>query len=245
MIADDRITLREAARRLSGYRRFQNTRTRGKQELLKVLQDGKIQAAFDFPSAARPRISIPAEFWLDIQSGHFQKLLTWSKKSERYRQFLVEPVKFIGQYTALFGDSYFGGTVSTETRTIAFAELESAFAKINKKKEAYILESEWARFVQSAGLEQVEHHDEVAQSTKGRKPLEAWEFVLVEVASVMLAMQAQGRRLDGEQSTIAADAISRAEKKFKHRKFPEIGTVAKKISLVLAGMEELMPSAGD
>ena len=132
--------------------------TRGKQELLKLLQDGKIQAVFDFPSAARPRISIPAEFWLDIQSGHFQKLLTWSKKSERYRQFLVEPVKFIGQYAALFGESYFGGTVSMEARAVAFAELESALAKVNRKKEAYILESEWARAART-GLQSDPRHE--------------------------------------------------------------------------------------
>jgi len=244
MIADGRITLREVARRLSGYRRFWKTRTRGRQELLKLLQDNEIQAVFDFPSAARPRIPIPAEFWLDIGSGRFQNLLTWSSSRGRRRQFLVEPAKFIGQYIAWFGDSYLGGAVSTETRAIVSAELVSALARMNKKKEAYILESEWARFVQSAKLELVEHRDEAAQSTKGRRPLEAWEDVLVEVAAEMLAMQAQGRHFDGEQSTIAANAISRAEKGSK-RRFPDIGTVAKKISLILARMEALIPSGGD
>jgi hypothetical protein len=117
--------------------------------------------------------------------------------------------------------------------------LASAFVNMNKKREVYILESEWGRFVRDAGLEKVEHHDEPGKSTKGRRPLEAWEVVLVEVASELLARQALGLSLEEQQSTIAAIALSRAEKLKKGASFPEVETVTKKIRQILDGRDVL------
>ncbi len=76
MTLDSRMSLREAAQRLVGYNRFKKTNTRGKRELLKLLQTGEIGAAFDFPSNARPRIDIPAQYWNDTPTGDFLAQLT-------------------------------------------------------------------------------------------------------------------------------------------------------------------------
>jgi hypothetical protein len=243
MTGDTRVPLRQIAQRLSGYRRFRNTRTRGKQELLKLLQQGEIRAAFDFPSTAHPSISIPPEFWLDVRSGQFQRQLTWKRRTGIHRQYLVEPTKFIDHYVDWFNDSYLGEQVSGEPRTNVSAELKRALAGVQLKKEVYILESEWDRFVHDAALEQVEHHDEPAKSTRGRRALESWEVVLVEVASELLARQAQGLSLEQEQSNVAAKAVARAEKLKKGALFPDVPTVAKKIRQILDGMDDLIKSS--
>jgi hypothetical protein len=154
---------------------------------------------------------------------------------------LVKPVKFVDQYVAWFSNNYLGEGISAEKRTTASFELASALVGMRTKKEAFILESEWARFVQNAGLGQTEHRDEAASSTRGRLAFQSWEIVLVEVASEMLARQQQGHALELEQSEIAANAISRAEKKASRGKLPEIETVTKKIKLILVGRDALRP----
>jgi hypothetical protein len=240
MKTDARLTLREVAGRLCGYRQFQKTRTRGRQELLKLLQAGEIRAAFDFPSTARPSILIPAEWWLDVRSGQFQSKLTWSSRRGQRRQFLVEPAKFIGQYVGWFHGSYLGGRSSGESPTDASSELASALTRVNSKQEAYILEGEWAHFVDDAGLEQVEHHDEPTKWSRGRRALGAWEIVLVEVASELLARQGRGLSLEEEQSRVAANAVARAEKLTKRGALiPKVETVTKKIRLILDKKDEL------
>ena len=54
MTTDSRMPLREAATTLAGYPRFRKTRSGGKREPFKLLQGQEMQAAFDFPSEARP-----------------------------------------------------------------------------------------------------------------------------------------------------------------------------------------------
>jgi len=238
MPTDARLTLREAASRLSGYRRFRQTQTRGGQELLKLLQAGEIQAAFDFPSTVGPSILIPAESWLDVPSGQFQSKLTW-KRGQR-RQFLVEPAKYTSQYAAWFAGHYIANAANAETRTSGSNELASALGNIEKKREPYILEIEWARFVRDAALEQVEHHEEPAKSSGGRRAFEAWDVILVEVASELLARQGQGLNLEEEQSRIAAIALARAQKLSKKgASLPKVETVAKKIRRILDGRDKL------
>jgi hypothetical protein len=116
----------------------------------------------------------------------------------------------------------------------------SALGNIAKKREPYILESEWARFVHDAALEHVEHHEEPAKSTGGRRAFGAWEVILVEVASELLARQGQGVNLEEEQSHIAANALARAEKLSKRgASLPKVETVTKKIRQILDGRDEL------
>jgi hypothetical protein len=235
---EDRIPLREAARRLAGYEAFRRTRTRGKQELFKLLQKGELAATFDFPSAARPTIQIPADFWLDIPSGEFQRQLTSSVRRGRHGQFLVRAGKFIDQYVEWFKSQYFDQ--SEKPPTDVSAELASALAGAKRERETYILESEWARFVREAGLDQVEHHDEVLKSPKGKRAFEAWEGVLVEVAAEMLARQSQSLRLEEQQTEIAANAVSRAQRNAKQgAQLPLVETVAKKIRVILDKASEL------
>jgi hypothetical protein len=179
MTTDARIPLREVAIRLAGYGRFRKTRSGGKRELFKFLQGQAIQAAFDFPSEARPRIAIPAKFWIDTRSGDFLAQLTSSTKRGKHGQFLIDPAKFVDQYAARFRDNYLDEGISAEKRITASAEMASALAGMKMKKEVYILESEWARFAHDAGFDQAEHRDEVAKSTKGRRPRQEWEVVLV------------------------------------------------------------------
>jgi hypothetical protein len=99
--ADPRLSLREVSLRLREYQQFEKTKSGGKRELLALLQDGQIRAAFDYPSILEPQIAIPAKFWLDIPSGQFQnKLYRRSRSSEREASghFLVEPAKFVNEY---------------------------------------------------------------------------------------------------------------------------------------------------
>lgn len=99
---DDPIFLREAVKRLAGYSRFRKTGSDGKRDLLRLLRGRKIQASFDFPSEARIRINIPAEFWTDTKSGEFVGQLT--SRHEKPGQFLINPAKFTDQYAARFSD---------------------------------------------------------------------------------------------------------------------------------------------
>jgi hypothetical protein len=243
MTASSRVPLRQIAQRLPEFHRFENTRTRGKQELLKLLQEGEIKAAFDFPSTAHPSISIPPEFWLDVRSGQFQRQLTWRPRKGTHRQYLIEPTKFIDQYVDWFNDSYLGGQVSGEPRSSASAELKRALASVRRKKEVYILESEWDRFVHDAALDRIEHQDEPTRSTRGRREFVSWQIVLVEVASELLARQAQGLNIEEEQSNVAATAVARAEKLKKGASFPDVPTVTKKIRQILDGMNALITSS--
>ena len=239
MTTDTRMSLREAATTLAGYPQFRKTRSGGKRELFKLLQGQEMQAAFDFPSVARPRIDIPAKFWIDTPSGDFLAQLTSSSRRGRHGQFLINPAEFIDQYVAWFSDNYLGEGISAEKRITASAELASALVGMKTKKEAYILESEWARFVHHTGADQAEHRDEGAKSNKGRRPRPEWEIVLVEVASEMLARQAKGHTLEDEQSMIAANALSRAKNASGHALRLEPETVAKKIRLILDGRDAL------
>jgi hypothetical protein len=131
MIADDRIPLREAARRLSAHKQFRHTRTGGKQELLKLLQKGDLAATFDFPSAARPSIQIPVEFWLDVPSGDFQRQLASNAKDGKHGQFLLRPSSFIDLYAAWFKGYFDSGTAAMDVA----AELTGAFSGVKTKRE--------------------------------------------------------------------------------------------------------------
>jgi hypothetical protein len=123
--------------------------------------------------------------------------------------------------------------------------LASALANLRRGREAYILESEWARFVRDAGLDQAKQEDDSVKSTRGRKPSEFWDVVLVEVASEMLARQAQGGNLEGQQKTIAANALSRAEKLKGPKLDLEVETVVKKIRQILDGRDALQKSLSE
>jgi hypothetical protein len=178
------------------------------------------------------RIDIPSKFWIDTHSGDFLAQLTTRSGRGRHGQFLIDPAKFIEQYATRFSDDYLGEGINKERQATAAAEVASALVGMKTKKEAYILESEWARFVQDIGLDQVEHRDEIVRSNKGRRPREGWDIVLVEVASEMLARQERGELLEGQQSKIAEGALARVKASGRQVKL-EIATVAKKISDIL------------
>jgi hypothetical protein len=169
MTKDARLPLREVASHLSAYPRFQKTRTDGKQELLKLLQQDEIKASFDFPSKARPRILIPAKFWIDIPSGRFQAQLTWSKRRRMHRQFLIDPAEFAEHYVVWFVESHVDGKFGPELSHDISAELTSALAGMRRKNEAYVLEGEWARFLKGAGLDVIEHRRRDAIHSKAGK----------------------------------------------------------------------------
>lgn len=240
MTPDPRIPLREAATRLAGYPGFRKTSTHGRRELLRLLQTGQITAAFNFPSKAGPRIEITGNFWVETTSGDFDGQLISNSRRGKHGQFLVKPVKFIDQYTSWFSDNYLRDGISTEKRTGADAELASALASVRRSREAYILESEWARFVDSnIGVQKV---DEVSPpSPRGRNALTSWDVVLAEVAVELLRRQALGERLD-EHKRIAEIALKRSKPKLaENNPAPEVGTVAKKISEILEQTNEPAP----
>jgi hypothetical protein len=227
MIQDPRIPLREAALRLAGYPQFRKTNTRGRRELLRLLQTEQIRAAFHFPSKAGPGIDITGNFWMDTKSGHFDGQLISNSRRGKHGQFLVKPVKFIDQYTSWFSDNYLRDGISTEKRMSADAVLASALANIRRSREAYILESEWARFVTSkVGVEQANARP--PKSTRGKRALTSWDVVLVEVAVELLRRQMRGQRVD-EPLRIAEIALKQSKDKLaENNPPPEVGTVAKK-----------------
>ena len=239
MTTDARIPLREAAIRLAGYPRFRKTNTRGRRELHRLLQTDQVGAAFDFPSKARPRIDIAGKFWADTKSGDFDAQLVSHSRRGKHGQFLVGPVEFVDQYASWFSDEYLTDVISAEKRTSADAELASALANMRKKREAYILQSEWDRFVRASKLD-VERVDELPpKSTKGKHALTSWDVVLTEVAVELLSRQARGGRLD-EHSQIAAIALTHAQKKLaKNNPAPKIETIAKKIAEIVERIDEL------
>jgi hypothetical protein len=67
--------------------------------------------------------------------------------------------------------------------------------------------------------------------------------VLVELAAGLLARRVQGLQSDDEQSRIAAEAISRAEKQKKGARMPQVETVVRKIRIVLDRAKELSDSS--
>jgi hypothetical protein len=240
MIEDDRLPLREVARRLTAYSRFQKTTTGGKQELLKLLQQDQIRATFDFPSKARPRILIPAQFWIDIPSGRFQSQLNWSRQRGRHRQFMIDPAELSEHYVVGFVRSHVDEKVGPELSHEISAELISAFAGMRRKKEVYVLESEWARFLKDAELDSIEHRNE-PKSSRGRSPLASWNVVLIEVAAEMLRRQARGKPLRNERSNIAQTALAKAQKKIPEWDLPKTDTIVKKVNAIL----EIMDASSD
>jgi hypothetical protein len=245
MGTEERAFLLEIAKRLPGYRRFRSSTTGGRRELLKLLQQGEIGAVFDFPSMARPSIPISREFWLDVRSGDFNNRLAWDTKKRQGRsQFLVEPAKFAEQYVRWFAERYLH--VQSELSSDVSAELVSALRNMNSNKECFVLEGEWTRFVRDAGLGQVEHEQEVSKSPGGVKAFDSWEVVLVELAAILLAKQAQALSLEESKSQMATDAIVRATKIAKKgARIPEIDTVVRKINSILKSKNSLLGTLGD
>src|SRR5690242_751889 len=131
MTTDDREYLRDVATRLVGYSQFKETRTGGKRELFKLLQNVSVTASFIFPSRAKPCLSIPADFWLKTGSGDFRGALTSSSRRGKYGQFLIKPAEFIDQYAEWFRSNHLAGEMNEEMKSNAAVELASAIANVN------------------------------------------------------------------------------------------------------------------
>jgi hypothetical protein len=244
MTTDNRNSLREIALRLRGYRKFQNSQSRGQRELLQLLQGQEIGACFDFPSDAGPRIDIPAKFWTDTRSGDFQKQLTSRSTRAKHGQFLVKSAKFIDQYIAWFNENYLRDGVSVEKKANVAMELTSAFANMNRRKEAYVLESEWARFVEDTKLDVEQVAGVSAKTTRGRHALTSWDVVMVEVAVELLTRLERGGRLD-EPSKIADIVLEQSKSKLaKNNPAPGHSAVTRKISEILQRVYVPTPDRG-
>jgi hypothetical protein len=239
--ADPRLSLRDVALRLREYQQFKKTNSGGKRELLALLQRGQIQAAFDYPSTLGPQIAIPAEFWLDIPTGQFQKKLTWkSRSSDREAgggHILVKPANFVNEYVTWLKSNVALNSGAGLADDVV-AEIASALASSHKQREAYVPEPEWDRFVLDSKLDIIKQADEAPKSTRGRHSFTSWDVVLVEVAVELLARQLQGGRLD-EHSKIAAIALARAEKKLaKNNPAPGFSAITNKISEIVRRMND-------
>lgn len=233
MTSDSRMPLREAAERLAGYNRFRESRTGGKRELLKLLQTEQIQAAFDFPSNERPRIDIPAQYWRDTLSGDFLAQLTSRSKHGKQGQYLLEPTQFIEQYKVWYARRYVPAEGPRLHTSEAVDEFASALAGINSKREAYILEPEWERFVQVSRLDEHRVSQIPVKSDRGVKPLRSWDIVCVELAVELLDRWKRGIALD-EYTDIAKSALRRAaEKLATGNPAPSVDTVARKVSEIV------------
>ena len=238
---DSRLLLRDVAIRLRAYEQFKKTSSGGKRELFGLLQSGKIQAVFDYPSALGPQVGIPATFWLGIPSGQFQTKLarrSQSSNGEVSGHFLVRPKDFIGEYVTWL-ETHLVANASEDLTQSVTKEVASALAGNSERREAYILEKEWDRFVRESNLDVIKHADEAPKSTRGKHALTSWDVVLVEVAVELLARQVQGESLT-QHSKIAAIALARAEKKLANNNpAPDIGTITKKIAEILGRLSEL------
>jgi len=233
MTSDSRMPLREAAERLAGYNQFRETRTGGKRELLKLLQTEKIQATFDFPSSARPPIDIPAQYWRDRPSGDFLAQLTSRSRSGKQGQYLLEPIQFVEQYKDWYAQKYVPAEGAGLHTSAAGDEFASALAGIISKREAYILEPEWERFIQTSQLDEHRVSQSPVKSNVGVKALRSWDVVCVELAVELLGRWKRGIALD-EYTDIAKSALQRAaEKLATGNPAPSIDTVARKVSEIV------------
>jgi hypothetical protein len=142
-------------------------------------------------------------------------------QSLREKDIIKSIKKFINEYLAWFWQADSG---SPEERQ---AELTSAFSHLDDGREVYIYESEWQRFF---AAEDLHPYLRPTKSTSGRKPAEHWDTVLVELAGVMLARQMQSPDTTPTRTELAADAVSRAERKVGTGQTPQVDTVATKVS---------------
>lgn len=119
-------------------------------------------------------------------------------------------------------------------------ELTSAFGNMNRRKEAYVLESEWTRFVDAKlGADQVAEVS--AKTTRGRHALTSWDVVMVEVAVELLTRLGRGERLD-EPSKMAEIALLQAKDKLaENNPAPGHSAVTKKISEILQRVNGATP----
>jgi hypothetical protein len=122
-------------------------------------------------------------------------------------------------------------------------EIARALASKHKQREAYVTETEWDRFVRDSKLDVIQHFNEPLKSTKGIKPLESWELILVEVAAELLAEQIKGSS-DISYSNIAEIALERAKKVVGDKRVPKVETIAKKVNEILKKRDSLLESAG-
>jgi hypothetical protein len=231
--------------RLRAYQQFKTTTSGGKRELFGLLQAGKIQAVFDYPSAFGPQLTIPVEFWLGIPSGRFQTRLTRKSRSSNPGaggHFLVKPTNFINEYVKWLRN-HFAPDADEHLMQRVTEEVASALTSKTKHREAYVLETEWDRFVTDSEIDLIQHDNVAVKSNKGVKALESWEVILVEVAAELLAEQIRTGLSDIDRTKIAGIALERAKKIVGEKRVPKTDAITKKIREILEKKNSLIHDA--
>ena len=155
---------------------------------------------------------------------------------------MVEPAKFVNEYVTWLKSHLALNSGAGLTDDVA-TEIASALVGKRKQREAYVPETEWDRFVRDSKLDVIQHVNEPLKSTKGVKPLESWELILVEVAAELLAEQIKGSS-DIIYSNIAEIALERAKKVVGDKRVPKVETITKKVKEILKKRDGLLESAG-
>jgi hypothetical protein len=138
------LLLREVANKIFATRQYKKSNSKGKVELLHLLQRGEIVAVIKFPSAKVPTLRIPKEYWTKVVEGTFQASLTVKKINRTSGDYLVPAWRFVREYITW---------LMTLPETDQTNELSSISSRIAEKVQIYIPEAEWERFFTESGLD--------------------------------------------------------------------------------------------
>lgn len=218
-MAEDRIALRELGERLMHFSPYRNSKSRGRAELLGLLQSEKLIARFDFPSNERPKIPVPTAYWHKVKIGEFRKAL--NSTSNNNGDYVVMPRRFATEYLNWFSQNH--------QLPEHVDELSAALRAGSTKAEVYVLAKDLEQFITQEGLDTTQHSNEVQKSSRGMSENPNWSTVLVEVALELLNASHGSRPVT---KVIAANALKRVTPR-GNTQLPIPGTVEKKVDEII------------
>lgn len=216
----DSLPLREVAKTLMSYRRYRDSSSEGRRELLDLLRAGSLLARFRFPSLKSPQIVIPATHWDKIRVGVFKTRMNVTGSNSG--DYVVIPRQFRTLYV-----SWFQANCKLPEDS---EELSGALRAAGNQAEVYILVDDWERFVTAEGLGDTQHSDDQAKSSRGLPENQNWLAIMIEVAVELLKVSSEPRKPVALR--IAEAALKRITPREK-APLPEAPTVAAEVRKVI------------
>jgi hypothetical protein len=168
------ITLRDVGRRLAQLRHSRDKVA--SDELLELLQSGKITAGFRFPKPTILWVKIPSDYWVPVTSAEFRQIRHSSKKRNS------------GIYTVSPGE-FAEDIVTQVNEQLAIKEAEaseewkSVLKATTHSYEVEIAEREWADYLARNNL--TEPGPEI-KSKSGRNQKKGWRDLSVIISAYII-----------------------------------------------------------
>jgi hypothetical protein len=216
-MTDDRIPLRELGERLVLYEPYRKSKSRGRIELLGLLQREELIARLDYPSNERPQINVPAAHWRNVKMNEFRKALDGNNKNKG--DYLVSPIEFTKEYLESFSKAH----RLPEHIDVLSAALRAGMTKA----EVYVLAKDLEKF--SEGLDTTQHSTTPQKSSKGLSENKNWSAIMVEVAVELLNAS---RDSLPDPNVIAANARKQVTAREK-TELPQTDTIRKKVDEII------------